>query len=91
MCHILKLLGQLLHGQLGLGLTLQLGEFPQNLAATEGTEHRLTRLQERARRPEAGFLSRKMFAERRLTISQKKEAISLRFCRMAQMKREAQG
>lgn len=27
----------------------------------------------------------------RLTISQKKEAISLRFCRMAQMKREAQG
>lgn len=46
MCHIFKLLGQLLHGQFGLGLTLHLGKFPQNLAATEGTEHRLTRLQD---------------------------------------------
>lgn len=39
MRHILKLLGQLLHGQLGLRLTLQLGKFPQNLTATEGTQH----------------------------------------------------
>lgn len=52
MCHVLKLLGQLLHGQFGLGLTLELGKFPQNLAATEGTEHRLGRLQERARQGE---------------------------------------
>lgn len=52
MCHVLKLLGQLLHGQFGLGLSLKLRKLPQNLAATEGTQHRLARLQETARHGE---------------------------------------
>ena len=49
MCHRLKPLGQLLHGQFGLSLSLQLGQFPQYLAATQSTQHRLSCLQETAR------------------------------------------
>lgn len=49
MCQVLKPLGKLLDGQFGLGLTLQLGQFPQHLAATQSTQHRLPRLGEIAR------------------------------------------
>ena len=39
MCHRLKPLSQLLHGQFGLSLNLQLGQLPQYLAATQSTQH----------------------------------------------------
>lgn len=49
MCQVLKLLSQLFHGQFGLILNLQFGQFPQHLAATQSTQHRLPCLGETAR------------------------------------------
>lgn len=44
MCQVLKRLSQLLHGQLVLSLTLQLGELPQDLAPPQGAQDGLPRL-----------------------------------------------
>lgn len=41
MGQVLKPLGQLFHGQFGLSLNLQLGQFPQQLTATQSAQHRL--------------------------------------------------
>lgn len=46
MCQRLKLQGQVLHRQFGVGLILQLGQFSQDLAATQSTQHRLPCLRE---------------------------------------------
>jgi len=43
---VLKALSQLLHGQLGLRLALQLGHLPEELTAAQSTEDRLPRLEE---------------------------------------------
>lgn len=49
MGQVLKPLGQFLHGDLGFRLTLQLGQLPQYLTATQGTQYRLTGLRGRDR------------------------------------------
>ena len=46
MGHVLKALSQLLHGQLGLGLGLQLRHLPEELTATQSTKDSLPRLEE---------------------------------------------
>ncbi len=50
MCQVLKPLSQLFHGLFGLSLTLQLGQLPQHLTATQSTQHGLPRLGEKAKR-----------------------------------------
>ena len=46
MGHVLKALSQLLHGQLGLGLGLQLRHLPEELTAAQSTKDSLPRLEE---------------------------------------------
>lgn len=55
MRQVLKPLGQLLHRQFGLSLNLQLGQFSEDLTATQGTQHRLPCLEERMRDAEKFF------------------------------------